>query len=287
MKPRPTPTRFRAGFIELHEAQSEIVSLQEELQRAGRDGPVDSRAASDIIGVAELDEPVRCALRNGSILLLRCDWLLSPESDSALRLEQDGALQMRRRQDLPADAFFSPEAGERIFSRGDRSVLVLSYGWWTTTIADPDGCTLAEVRRYLRSEPTTAGCGLFWDVACRPQGDCTDDEKRQGQEALEVMSCLYASVVGTTVLQQKDIPPRPARFDGMVRLFSLPPHLRSEAELRAHLCDFGIVTSCELETYSRSSEPETHATVRFANHAEAQSAVFALKYEREIGAALI
>ena len=138
----------------------------------------------------------------------------------------------------------------------------------------------------VQSEPTTKDCGLFWDVASRPQGDCTDDEIRQGAEALEVMSNLYASVIGTTVLQHKDVPSRPVSYDGALRLFSLPPHLCTEAALRATLADFGTVTSCEIETYTRSSTPSTHATVRFENHADAQSAVFALKYVGDLGVAL-
>ena len=103
---------------------------------------------------------------------------------------------------------------------------------------------------------------------------------------MEVMSSLYASVVGTAVLQQKEVPPRPAHYNGVVRLFDLPPHLHSEATLRAHLAEFGVVTSCELVTYDCSSQMSKHAKVQFENHADARSAVFALKHLGDIGAAL-
>ena len=74
---------------------------------------------------------------------------------------------MKRQQDLPEDAFFSCEEAENVFSKGNRSVLVLSYGWHTATEPDPTGYTLTQVRRYLESEPSTKGCALFWDYACR------------------------------------------------------------------------------------------------------------------------
>ena len=46
-------------------------------------------------------------------------------------------------------------------------------------------------------------------------------QDRLFKSALAVMGDLYASAIGTTVLQLKEIPPRPAEFDGVVCLFDL------------------------------------------------------------------
>ena len=48
------------------------------------------------------------------------------------------------------------------------------------------------------------------------------------------------------MLQHKEIPPRPAQYDGVVRLGGLPRHV-DEAALRAALGTFGEVVSCEMD----------------------------------------
>ena len=95
---------------------------------------------------------------------------------------------------------------------------------------------MKEVRRYLREEPSTKGCALFWDIASRPQPDQTAEEAEIGNKALAVMSSFYASVAGTAVLQQKQVPPRPEMYDGGVQLFGVSEALRTEeAPLRAEV----------------------------------------------------
>ena len=119
---------------------------------------VEARSEAVCAGEAEktLDEPIRERLRDGTIRLLRCDWLILPESDALLgRDPRSGNPIILRRQDMPDAAYFSPDEAAALFSRGDRSVLVLSYGWHTGPHSDPHGLTLTKVRRYLRDDPTT------------------------------------------------------------------------------------------------------------------------------------
>ena len=56
------------------------------------------------------------------------------------------------------------------------------------------------------------------------------------------MADMYASAVGTTVLQLKEIPPRPQAFDGLLCLFGLKPGVNEEAIRIA----FGEVARCSL-----------------------------------------
>ena len=69
---------------------------------------------------------MRERLRDGTIRLLRCDWIASPTSDAHLGRDREGNALIRRRQELPDAAFFSPADAAALFERGDRSVLVLS-----------------------------------------------------------------------------------------------------------------------------------------------------------------
>jgi len=74
------------------------------------------------------------------------------------------------------------------------------------------------------------------------------------------MGDVYASAVGTTVLQIKEIPPRPQEFDGALCLFDLKPGA-DEAAVRRELSRFGEIKSVDLA----ASPP----VVRFATHAAA------------------
>ena len=78
------------------------------------------------------------------------------------------------------------------------------------------------------------------------------------------MGHLYASAIGTTVLQLKEIPPRPAEFDGALCLFDLKRDA-DETAIRAGLQDFGSVESVEFGTFPP-------AIVRFSTHASAVAA---------------
>ena len=101
-----------------------------------------------------LDDPIRERLFDGTILLLRCDWLNNPASDEKLGSDPvSGNPIIKRRQDMPREAYYSPEEAEALFSQGTRSVLVLSYGWLSAAEADPYGARLALLRRCMTVTP--------------------------------------------------------------------------------------------------------------------------------------
>lgn len=69
---------------------------------------------------------------------------------------------------------------------------------------------------------------------------------------------MYASIVATTVLQLKEIPARPAEFDGALALFDLAPNV-DESAIRSAFADFGEILRCEID--------HTQVTVvRFGSH---------------------
>jgi hypothetical protein len=77
------------------------------------------------------------------------------------------------------------------------------------------------------------------------------------------MGDLYASAIGTTVLQIKEIPPRPAEYDGALALFGLK--VMDEKSIMQAFEEYGVVVSCEV-----GGHPE--AIVRFSTHAAALDA---------------
>jgi hypothetical protein len=86
-----------------------------------------------------------------------------------------------------------------------------------------------------------------------------------------VMNKCYASICGTAVIQLKDIPPRPAEYDGRVMIFDLHPPSADEEAVRADLGRFGTVVEAAIAGHV--------ATVRFASHDEAERCVAALRNE--------
>ena len=91
-----------------------------------------------------------------------------------------------------------------------------------------------------------------------------DVYKRQAFErSLPAMNALYSSAVGTTVLQLKEIPPRPDEYDGALCLFGLKEGVDDAAVLTA-LRGFGTVVSCDLA--------RAPPVVAFSAHAEALKA---------------
>jgi hypothetical protein len=77
------------------------------------------------------------------------------------------------------------------------------------------------------------------------------------------MGDLYASAIGTTVLQIKEIPPRPAEYDGALALFGVK--VTDESAIIRAFEVYGIVRSCEFGVW-----PEV--IVRFSTHAAALDA---------------
>lgn len=72
---------------------------------------------------------------------------------------------------------------------------------------------------------------------------------------------MYASAVGTSVLQLKEIPPRPKSFDGAICLFGVLQGILEE-NIRSVLCRFGKIVSCELACGPMSD----HAIVHLDTH---------------------
>jgi hypothetical protein len=75
-----------------------------------------------------------------------------------------------RCQDMPQEAFLSPERAAALFAQRRRGVHVGSYCWRMPGMPDPDGRTLEKMRGYLNVKRGRSGdYGLFVDVACMPQ----------------------------------------------------------------------------------------------------------------------
>ena len=74
------------------------------------------------------------------------------------------------------------------------------------------------------------------------------------------MAYLYASAIGTTVLQLKEIPRRPVEFDGKVVLFGLKV---SEEKMKEALGEYGEIIDCEVSAM---------VVVRFTTHESARRA---------------
>ena len=79
------------------------------------------------------------------------------------------------------------------------------------------------------------------------------------------MGSMYASAIGTSVLQLKEIPPRPAEFDGAICLFGLKVGVE-ESGIRAALERFGQITDLFSATACRPT------VVQFKTHESALDA---------------
>ena len=95
----------------------------------------------------------------------------------------------------------------------------LSHGWLSPGDPDPAGARMRVVCNALWRYPHIEG--LFWDFASLYQRPRTEAQQEAFHCALKVMGDAYASAIGTTVLQLKEIPPRPSHFDGALCLFDL------------------------------------------------------------------
>ena len=85
---------------------------------------------------------------------------------------------------------------------------------------------------------------------------------------------MYASAVGTTVLQLREIPARPATFVGWIVLFNVAPSLNAAAA-RAALGGYGEIVAVD----DRREPPvlrEGEFAVRFASHESVESVLKAM-----------
>ena len=208
----------------------------------------------------------------GDIRLLRTEWLLLQSDGYLLQSRQElEKLEADEQQREPGPTpLLSPEEAVELIKRGDRSVAPLTYPWVTDTHPDPTGARLRVICAALRAHPNIKA--LFIDQCCLYQhpvgGMRTEMEEESFQRALEVMPDLYASAIGTTVLQLKEIPARPKEFEGGLALYGLADGA-NEASLRSELSPFGTIDSITVGGWPP-------AVVRFSTH-EAAAGAFADK----------
>eukprot|EP00900_Chrysochromulina_parva_P004336 jgi/Chrpa1/13903/Chrysochromulina_OHIO_Genome00006180-RA len=198
-----------------------------------------------------LDDRLADALRAGDIKLLRVSWLQRQRQ----LLQQPNGRRLKRRQELEAlflapgekSPFLSAEEAVALLRRGTRGVGALTHGWLSPGECDPDGARLDMVLAALDEHPHIEG--IFWDYASLfqnlPDRERTPDERAAFGRAIKVMADVYASAVGTTVLQSREIPRRPKAFDGALCLFGLKPTM-GEAAVRTTLGCFGTIVAFEL-----------------------------------------
>ena len=225
-------------------------------------GPTPNRA-SEIQVLSRLDDALVKVLLEGDIRLLRAAWL---------RNRPDWYL-IERRQDLEArelkgeSPLLSRKEAAELVRRGDRGAGAFTYGWLSPGNPDPLGTRIAVLRGALAHLPHIEG--LFWDFASLFQVPRTTVENQAYERSLPAMNQLYASAVGTTVLQLKEMPQTPEEYLGAVCLFGVADTI-SQATVEKALGRFGMVVSCELDGPLR----QTHNAVvaRFASHSEALGA---------------
>jgi hypothetical protein len=56
-----------------------------------------------------------------------------------------------RCQDMPEEAFLKPKDAAALYAKRRRGIKVVSYGWRSPGVPDPDGCALAKIRAALKS----------------------------------------------------------------------------------------------------------------------------------------
>ena len=185
------------------------------------------------------DEKLRAAVAAGHIRVLRVTWLL----------KQPKSWRVLRRQDLEMleaageRPFLSAEEAVALIDSGSRALGVLSYGWLQPGSPDPNGEHLRIVRRFLTtmSKSGTRLRGLFGDYCALPQHGSqrrrSESEDLIFSSGLDAMSDLYASAVGTTVLVDSWIPPRPDGFEG---------EYNDRPISKRGWCIFEVAVSCEL-----------------------------------------
>ena len=222
-------------------------------------GPASS-LPPEIQVLSRLDDGLVQVLRRGDIRLLRVAWLME---------RPDGYI-MERRQELEAreregeSPLLSTQEAAELVRRGDRSVGAFTYGWLSPGNPDPLGARLAVLRSALAQLPHIEG--LFWDFASLYQALRTEAENEAFGRSLPAMNQLYASAVGTTVLQLKEIPPTPKEYLGALCLFGVADSI-SESAITTALHCFGKVVSCQLNGPLRLAQKAV--LVHFSSHAEA------------------
>ena len=237
-----------------------------------QDLSVDETASTALEELRPLDDELVAVLQQADIRLVRSTWLRARPDGYILQNRQelealedaaraeDGTLS---KEDSP---LLSPDEAAELIRRGDRSAAILSQGWLKGGHCDPCGARVAVVVKALAQYPYLEA--LFWDYASLYQSNATTTRNEAQYAAfkrgLKVMGHLYASAVGTTVLQHKEIPPRPVQYDGRLCLREIRV---DEAAIRKALEAFGEIVSCEVDAEGDGT------IVRFATHGTEQGLI--------------
>ena len=214
-----------------------------------------------------LDEGIVAVLQRGDIRLLRTAWLLAQPNSKPLPNRQElEALEEQLAGD-EVSPLLQPDEAVALIHCADRRVGVLSHGWLTAGHCDPCAARLAVVVQALAQTPHLQA--IFWDFTSMYQKPRNDAQNAAFGRAIEVMGDLYASAVGTTVLQHKEIPPRPMEYDGLVRLGGLTRRGCDEAAICSALRAFGSLLSCQIDVVGRGAL--IHLASQGAAHCHAAS----------------
>ena len=149
--------------------------------------PGASDAAWEVQGGAQL-EP---ALRSGAIALLDAYWLAWQLPDG---------VPIKRRQDLPSEAFLSIEQLKAATRPNEHlPIIVLSNAWLQIGHPDPEAQNLRLIRVALRAWATRSShgqLGVFWDFGSlhqpAPDGSRTTAESKLFHEARQAIADFYA-----------------------------------------------------------------------------------------------
>ena len=213
--------------------------------------------------LSALDNDLLQAFGRGDIALVRSAWLKA-------QLARQPDYRIVRRQDLKPVGGISPhlepEEAKRLLLKGERAIGAFSFGWPISGNPDPTGHRIEALWRALQERSDIEA--LFWDFPSlyqnSDQSPRTEEQERAFKRGLGVMGHIYASAIGTTVLQLKELPLRPPEYDGKLCLFDLAPGVDGAA-IKAALVAYGDIVSCTLGRFPP-------ATVCFTTHAAAQAA---------------
>ena len=233
-----------------------------------------------------LDDKLIEGLEREAIRLLRVEWLLAQPDGFKLPRRQDLEILERSLKGVGLSPLLRGEEAVALMRNGEREVGALSYGWLLPWDPDPTGERMALLRLVLSERPYIKA--LFWDQATLYQPPRSKAEEAAFQDALLVMMDLYASAIGTTcalqirtqprlqsshdcfysgsVLQIKDIPTRPAEFDGLLCLGGVRIDTK-ESAIRESLQRFGEIDCC-----TPPGESISLYQVKFKSHAAAEMA---------------
>ena len=159
-----------------------------------------ARKSWEELGGAEI-EPL---LRSGAIAILNARWVIDEWKRGGI---------IRRRQELPDEAFLSVDELINATAAGDLHLAAASYPWMQPDHPDPKGWTLALLGGVLEAYITDGlgdhVWGLFWDFASLHQhpkdGQRTDAENALFKQGLGGLATIYGHQY-TTVLRVSRAP---------------------------------------------------------------------------------